>query len=150
MKKVTFIVIALVAALTTFAQKDKMHKADSAATVKLKYSCPMHPDVTSDKPGKCTKCGMDLKLSKKEKMKTEVTSLYSCPMDADVVSNKPGKCPKCGTELVKTKKEAMKMEVMKAYVCPMHPDEVSDKPGKCPKCGMDLTMVKTKTKAKKG
>lgn len=24
------------------------------------YSCPMHPEVVSDKPGKCSKCGMDL------------------------------------------------------------------------------------------
>jgi len=24
------------------------------------YNCPMHPEVTSDKPGKCPKCGMDL------------------------------------------------------------------------------------------
>ncbi|MGZ5283497.1 MAG: heavy metal-binding domain-containing protein, partial [Bacteroidia bacterium] len=24
------------------------------------YSCPMHPEVISDKPGKCPKCGMDL------------------------------------------------------------------------------------------
>lgn len=24
------------------------------------YTCPMHPDVVSDKPGKCPKCGMDL------------------------------------------------------------------------------------------
>src|SRR3989339_907185 len=24
------------------------------------YSCPMHPDVRSDKPGKCPKCGMNL------------------------------------------------------------------------------------------
>ena len=24
------------------------------------YSCPMHPEVTSDKPGSCPKCGMDL------------------------------------------------------------------------------------------
>src|SRR3989344_6143400 len=24
------------------------------------YTCPMHPDVTSDKPGNCTKCGMKL------------------------------------------------------------------------------------------
>lgn len=28
------------------------------------YSCPMHPEITSDKPGKCTKCGMDLTKKK--------------------------------------------------------------------------------------
>lgn len=25
------------------------------------YACPMHPEVTSAKPGKCSKCGMALK-----------------------------------------------------------------------------------------
>ena len=24
------------------------------------YTCPMHPEVISDKPGKCPKCGMQL------------------------------------------------------------------------------------------
>lgn len=24
------------------------------------YTCPMHPDVTSDEPGECPICGMDL------------------------------------------------------------------------------------------
>jgi transcription initiation factor IIE alpha subunit len=28
--------------------------------VKEKYTCPMHPEVISDKPGKCPKCGMTL------------------------------------------------------------------------------------------
>ena len=26
----------------------------------MNYSCPMHPEVSSDKPGKCPKCGMNL------------------------------------------------------------------------------------------
>ena len=26
----------------------------------VQYTCPMHPDVVTDKPGKCPKCGMDL------------------------------------------------------------------------------------------
>lgn len=24
------------------------------------YTCPMHPEVTDTKPGRCPKCGMDL------------------------------------------------------------------------------------------
>ncbi len=28
--------------------------------LKTIYTCPMHPDVKSDKPGKCPKCGMNL------------------------------------------------------------------------------------------
>jgi hypothetical protein len=28
------------------------------------YTCPMHPDVKSDKPGKCPKCGMNLVVKK--------------------------------------------------------------------------------------
>ena len=26
----------------------------------VQYTCPMHPEVVQDKPGKCPKCGMDL------------------------------------------------------------------------------------------
>ena len=33
------------------------------------YQCEMHADVTSDKPGKCPKCGMDLTQVKKSEMK---------------------------------------------------------------------------------
>jgi hypothetical protein len=30
------------------------------------YTCPMHPDVTSEKPGQCPKCGMNLVPNKKD------------------------------------------------------------------------------------
>ncbi|MGG9963720.1 heavy metal-binding domain-containing protein [Ferruginibacter sp. SUN106] len=103
MKKVTLIVIAVMASLTMFAQKNKMHKADTTMSVKAKYCCSMHPEVTSDKPGKCTKCGMDLTKSKKEHMKMEVMKSYSCPMHPEVTSDKPGKCTKCGMDLSETK-----------------------------------------------
>ena len=32
----------------------------AAAAPKAAYLCPMHPEVTSDKPGSCRLCGMDL------------------------------------------------------------------------------------------
>jgi Cu(I)/Ag(I) efflux system membrane fusion protein len=34
--------------------------ADQKSTAVEKYTCPMHPQVESDKPGKCPICGMDL------------------------------------------------------------------------------------------
>ena len=76
------------------------------AEVTKTYSCPMHADVVSDKPGKCTKCNMDLTASPKEKMKMEVVKAYSCPMkcEGDKTYTKAGKCPKCGMDL-KEKKE---------------------------------------------
>ena len=36
------------------------------------YTCSMHPEVKSDKPGKCPKCGMDL-MEKKQ----SINSSYS-------------------------------------------------------------------------
>ena len=35
------------------------------------YTCPMHPEVISDKPGQCPKCGMDLELKKDDSKKDE-------------------------------------------------------------------------------
>jgi FtsP/CotA-like multicopper oxidase with cupredoxin domain len=58
------------------------------------YSCPMHPEVKSDKEGKCPKCGMAL-------VKEEPQEIYACTMHPEVVSTKQGKCPKCGMALVK-------------------------------------------------
>jgi hypothetical protein len=39
-------------------QCSMMNKDTKSTTVT--YACPMHPEVTSDKSGKCSKCGMDL------------------------------------------------------------------------------------------
>ncbi len=32
------------------------------------YTCPMHPEVTDTKPGKCPKCGMNLEPVKSSSM----------------------------------------------------------------------------------
>ena len=76
MKERTLILVIVLAGVlvqdgTTYAQgKDQMH-TDSLATKHVEqksevYSCPMHPEVASDKPGKCPKCGMTLVLRKEE------------------------------------------------------------------------------------
>jgi hypothetical protein len=78
--------------------KEKMKRE-----VTKNYTCPIHADVISEKPGKCSKCGTDMILSPKEKMKMEVVKKYTCSMHPDVTSDKPGKCPKCNMDLVEIK-----------------------------------------------
>jgi predicted Zn-ribbon and HTH transcriptional regulator len=119
MKRVMIIALALCAfGVFAYGQEMKMHhkydstkaekhiapeKQGAKAATNL-YTCPMHADVTSDKPGKCPKCKMD--LVKKEVGKVQsAKDVYACPMHSDVKSNKPGKCPKCKMDLVKEKKE---------------------------------------------
>jgi Heavy metal binding domain len=38
-------------------------KDTTQVIAKDRYTCPMHPEVISDKPGKCPKCGMKLQKS---------------------------------------------------------------------------------------
>jgi hypothetical protein len=43
------------------AQRSALDKGKSSPSPSTKpYYCPMHPEVESDHPGKCPKCGMDL------------------------------------------------------------------------------------------
>jgi len=62
-----------------------------------KYTCPMHPDVQSDQPGNCPKCGMALELARPSAQKQKV--IYTCPMHPEIERDEPGTCPICGMNL---------------------------------------------------
>ncbi len=47
--------------MDTNGKMDKCKKHDPKATV---YTCPMHPEVTSNKAGNCPKCGMAMTVKK--------------------------------------------------------------------------------------
>lgn len=47
--------------------------ADSTTQpAKKQYTCPMHPEVSLDQPGKCPKCGMNLVEKKADTAEKEV------------------------------------------------------------------------------
>jgi predicted RNA-binding Zn-ribbon protein involved in translation (DUF1610 family) len=122
---------------------DNDSKHNHMDTEKIVYTCSMHSEVKSDKPGECPKCGMA--LVKMTENHDKINEIYTCSMHPEIKIDKPGECPKCGMALVKMKKIHDNMS--KIYICSMHPEVKSDKTGKCPKCGM--TLVEKKMDKKK-
>ncbi|WP_158085399.1 heavy metal-binding domain-containing protein [Niastella vici] len=141
MKQVFFLAFAILITSSSLLAQTKAGKTDTTRHITY-YTCSMHPDLISNKPGKCPKCGMDLILSSKEQIKSAITKSYNCPVHVNVFSHDPGKCPQCGRKLRLSPKEQMKAEVGKVYTCPMHPEIALDKEGKCPKCGAALVEKK--------
>ncbi len=86
-------------ALASMALPVFAHSQDPPAQEPVVYVCPMHPDVQSKLPGKCTKCNMKLVPSKAGAGRED---FYVCPMHPDVISSAPGTCPKCNMKLVKS------------------------------------------------
>ena len=130
MKTIKMLLIAAITILSVsaFAQTKIKSKTSESTVASAVYNCSMHPQVCSNKAGKCSKCGMDL---------TKVKA-YACSMHPEVTSDKAGKCSKCNMALTK----------VKTYACSMHPDECSITKGKCSKCGMAMTEMKV-AKSKK-
>ena len=73
--------------LAFVAEMDFDEPAGGAAA----YTCPMHPEVVSEEPGRCPSCGMKLMA---------MAPTYMCPMHPEVVSEEPGRCPSCGMKLL--------------------------------------------------
>lgn len=75
MKKLAFVAFAMLfSGISLFAQtpaKQATVKTKKAIAPKVQYTCTMHPEVLSDKPGKCPKCGMTLVKKEAPKKKTD-------------------------------------------------------------------------------
>lgn len=124
--KISLFVLLMLTISLAHSQDKKQTKVKQAQTEKAAYTCPMHADIKSDKPGACPKCGMDL-------TKMEVAKNHQCCAGMKMDSTKMG-----------MRHDSMDMnhdKMDKAYSCPMHADIKSDKAGSCPKCGMALRAV---------
>jgi FtsP/CotA-like multicopper oxidase with cupredoxin domain len=78
--------------LALVAEMD-LGEPDLPSGATLAYACPMHPEIASDQPGKCPKCGMKL-------LAQAAAASYACPMHPEVRSERPDRCPQCGMKLV--------------------------------------------------
>jgi FtsP/CotA-like multicopper oxidase with cupredoxin domain len=76
-----------------FVAEMDMGEPDVAAGEALIYTCPMHPEVVSEEPGRCLTCGMKL-------IAEAAPTGYACPMHPEVVSETPDRCPQCGMKLL--------------------------------------------------
>lgn len=62
------LVMGLLFAGSSFNYTNAMSpKKTSMKQDSVKYTCPMHPEVVMNKPGKCPKCGMALEVKKDTK-----------------------------------------------------------------------------------
>ena len=104
--------------------------AESAA--KPTYTCPMHPEVVSDEPGDCPKCGMHL-------VKAGDEGGHGHGSHGDHSAHGGHGSHGAHTAHSARAHETTASEAI--YTCPMHPEVVSDEPGKCPKCGMNLVKA---------
>lgn len=115
-KQILTIALALLISTTLlFAQGEKQPNKikPRETTPELKndsmyYTCPMHPEVRSIKPGICTKCDMKLVehsaiTTDKRSGEKDAVKSYTCSMHPEVKEHQPGKCPACGMKLVEKK-----------------------------------------------
>ena len=57
----------------------------------------MCPEVESNRPGDCPKCGMTLEATGLPAGAAK--TVWTCPMHPEIEQDSPGACPKCGMDL---------------------------------------------------
>lgn len=67
------------------------------STTTAHYTCPMHPEIQSPRPGNCLKCGMALEPVETPRPVSHTE--WVCPMHPEIVRDVPGNCPICGMAL---------------------------------------------------
>src|SRR4029079_7825829 len=92
-------------------------KTASTSLPPVSWTCVMHPDVVTDKPGQCPQCRMDL-------VPVRLVTIWSCPVHGVIEQTTPGRCRICGRDLVQTTRAL-------TFTCAGHPEINQLDPGRC-------------------
>ncbi len=137
-------VAALRAAFASGAFAATIAEFDAPALqVRTEYTCPMHPEIVSDAPGSCPKCGMFLVARETSAGGAAPDSVASGPA-SEAPAHVPAatRAPHGTHDAHDTPRADTGPAVAPGrYTCPMHPEVIGDAPGDCPKCGMTLVPV---------
>ena len=99
------------------------HADGGQAPVGTIYTCPMHPEVRQNQPGRCSKCQMHL---------VPEDEVHAGHQHAHGHGGGAGQPPAAAPVAV---------PAGTIYTCPMHPEVQQDHPGNCPICGMTLEPI---------
>ena len=99
MKRLSIISATIIAGVLAIAAcssqvSDNKESQVQASTGKVSYTCPMHPEITSDKPGSCPKCGMDLVKQEVSYQTTQTIKTNIKNADSMKISGNCGMCKK--------------------------------------------------------
>lgn len=116
----------------THGEHGHSHQAQDVATPAPvdEYTCPMHPEVRQNGPGRCPKCGMH--LERVGSATDHAAHAHQPHRDVSMPATGSRASPPDATL-----KGGGKVE----YTCPMHPQIRQMGPGSCPICGMALEPV---------
>lgn len=136
----------------------KSGKAGKPARARDVYYCPMHPTYTSDRPGTCPICNMNLvkkeitpempEAQQVDQHLRDICIMHNCHKSHDgkpcpmMVLAKEGEkviCPICGTHVAGIPGGKKEKKIL-FWTDPMIPGYKADQPGKSP-MGMDLIPV---------
>lgn len=117
---------------------DTTEKVNKQSAQPVFYTCVMHPEIHSPKPGNCPRCGMKLVKEKVKAIIPPAKKGLDRPMLKDTAKHQH--------DMPNMQMDTMPKAVPQAttYTCVMHPEIHSPKPGNCSKCGMKLVKEKVK------